>query len=114
MLCPRCRGVAVESSWRSRVRREGKDIWVQAKCGKCSSCRTSTGPLTFLTPALEDENERIAAADWQNTFSETIPRPVAGERIRRLMRTPEGRAQVLRAFERALTKKIQERTHGTE
>lgn len=108
MLCPRCQAVCTQGTWRSRVRREGREVWFEAACWKCPACRTNYGPLQFITAELEDQNEALAATAWRNTFSEEIPPPLPMVRIRRLMRTAEGRAAVARAFGRVLEQKIEE------
>ncbi|MDB4278122.1 hypothetical protein N9917_00715 [Deltaproteobacteria bacterium] len=109
MQCPRCQSDCIEGSWRSRIRRGDKTIRIQAACWVCSSCRTSMGPLQLLTVELEDQNDALAAAVWQETFSEDIPPPLPGVRIRKLMRTPEGRSRVARAFGQVLAQQVQER-----
>jgi Fe-S-cluster-containing hydrogenase component 2 len=109
MLCPRCQSVCTEGTLRNRVRRGDKVVWIQAACWVCTSCRTHCGPLQILTPELEDRNDALAAAVWRDTFDEDIPPPLPGVRIRKLMRTPEGKARVAEAFGKVLVQKVQER-----
>jgi len=103
MRCPRCRSDSATGTWHSRVRREDREVWIDAECWVCTGCR-----LRFITPEQEDQNEVLAAVVWQETHSETIPPPLPMERIRRLMRTPEGKARVARAFGRVLEQQLKE------
>lgn len=109
MQCPRCHAEVVPGFWRSRVRRKDKVVWIRAHCWQCS-CRTPTGPFSFTTPEQEDQNEALAAAVWRENFSEDMPPPLVGVRLRRLMRTSEGKARVAAAFGRVLQHQITERT----
>jgi len=104
MQCPRCGSDSVRGTWNSRIRRDDRDVWIKAECWICSGCR-----LRFITPQQEDENESLAAAVWRDTYSEAMPPPPAGVRIRKLMRTPEGRARVARVFGRVLEQKVKEK-----
>jgi len=104
MLCPRCQSACTAATWRSRIRRGDRVIWIDAACWSCSVCR-----CRFLTTELADQNDSLAATVWTDTFSEVIPPPLPGARIRRLMYTPEGRARVARAFGKVLEQRIQER-----
>jgi hypothetical protein len=109
MLCPRCRSTCTEGTWRSRVRRGDKELRVHLQCWRCSSCRLPTGPFQFVTPELATANDALEAAAWQATFSEDIPPPLPGTRLRRLMRTEEGKARVAQAFGKVLARQVQER-----
>jgi hypothetical protein len=57
MRCPLCQADAGIGSWRSRVRRGDKHIWVEAACWRCPTCRTRTGPGQFMCSDLADANE---------------------------------------------------------
>jgi hypothetical protein len=68
---------------------------------QCADCR-----LRFLTEALQDANDATVAEAWRQRFSEPIPPPLVGTRIRRRMRTRQGRAQVAAAFGRVLHRQL--------
>jgi len=75
-------------------------------CWLCPSqcCRLNIGPLTYLTPELEDKNDVIAEAAWQEKFNEPMPPDYPMNRIRKIMRTEEGKRRVAEAFGVALHK----------
>jgi hypothetical protein len=58
---------------------------------------------------LEDANEDRAHKLWHETFGEEMPPPLPGARLRKLMRTPEGRSRVAQAFGKVLEQQIQGR-----
>ncbi|MHA2067825.1 MAG: hypothetical protein ACXABY_25970 [Candidatus Thorarchaeota archaeon] len=62
--------------------------------------------MRFITPELEEENDQQAAKVWLETFSEPIPPPVVGARVRKIMRTEEGRRRVAEAFGKVIKQEI--------
>jgi len=109
MLCPYCKSTIGQVSWRSQYRRKGKAIRVEARCWQCHQCRTNTGPLRLIDEHLSEQNDKEAKRVWLETFSESMPPPVVGARIRKIMQTEEGRSRVARAFGRVLEQKITEK-----
>jgi hypothetical protein len=67
------------------------------------------GPFQFMSHGLEDQNEALAGRVWQEKFEESIPPPLPGVRLRKLMRTPEGKARVANAFGKVLEQAIAEK-----
>jgi hypothetical protein len=60
-----------------------------------------------VTPELAEANDALEAVAWREKFTETIPPPLPGVRIRRLMRTPEGKARVAQAFGKVLAQTVE-------
>ena len=106
MRCPRCKAKAYRTTWRSICTRKRKTIWFKANCWQCSNCRIAVGPFRFLTPELEDENEVLASIEWQKQYNEVIPPDYPINRIKKIMRTKEGRDRVANAFGKALEKEV--------
>lgn len=93
-------------SRKATYRRSNKRVRVESAYWHCAACRTDTGPFRFIDQTLEEENDSEASRVWQDKFNEPMPPPVVGARIRKIMRTEEGRKAVAKAFGRAIEKKI--------
>jgi hypothetical protein len=107
MGCPNCGGESYLTTYRARYPRAGKSLLVKSKCMMCSSCRTRIGPFKFLTPALANENDANAEIEWERKYNEKMPPEYPMGRIRKIMRTEEGKRRVAEAFGKALYKEVE-------
>lgn len=85
-------------------------MWVHLDCWRCSGCRVPTGPFQYVTLDMDMQNDEKIAAAWQERFSEPIPPDLPGVRIRKFMRTEEGKQRMAEAFGKVIAQKIEERS----
>lgn len=107
MGCMNCKGKTCFTTYRARYSRAGKSMLIESKCLMCLNCRTPIGPFTFLTAELAEENDVNAEIEWQSKFNEKMPPAYPMSRIRKIMRTEEGRRRVAEAFGKALHKEAE-------